>query len=121
MAANWIEITQVLEDWAPSGGDINWGEVKYAAADAGIRFPRSRNATTFSLPYAFDAALPWLAAVRLASELRTPRPFRIRYPSGALAYAMAYFTLRDVPAPQDGALVDVIDLSLLTQPTQYAS
>ena len=120
-AGAWVEITQVLEDWAPSGGDINWGQLQYAATDIGVRYPRSRNPVTMSLPFAFDASLPWLPTVRLASELRTPVPFRIRYPSGALAYAMAYFNLRDSPQPQDGALVDQLDLSLLTQPTLYAS
>lgn len=117
----WTEITQVLEDWAPSGGDLNWGELQYAATDIGVRYPRKRNPITLSLPYAFDAALPWLATLRLATDLSTAYPFRITYPDGAKAYANAIFNMRDVPQPRDGALVDTIDLSLAARPMLYAS
>lgn len=119
--AGWTEITQVLDSWAPSGGEINWGQLQYAASDIAIRFPRGRAPVTLSLPFAFDPALPWLAALRNASDLRTPFPLRISYPSGAKAYANAIFNLRDMPTAQDGALVDVLDLSLMTVPTLYAS
>lgn len=120
-AAGWTEITQVLEDWAPSGGDIKWGELQYAATDIGVRYPRGRNPVTLSLPYAFDAALPWLATLRTATDAATALPFRIQYPDGSKVYANAIFSLRDVPSPRDGALVDNIDLSLMARPVSYAS
>ena len=120
-SAGWTEITQVLDDWAPSGGDLQWGELQYAASDIGIRYPRKRNPITFSLPYAYDAALPWLATLRAATDAAAALPFLIRYQDGSKAYANAVFSLRDLPQPRDGALVDTIDLSLMARPVVYTS
>lgn len=119
--STWTSLSQISPDFSVSGGDQNFSDVTFVSNLIRQRIPTDRNPIEITLPYFFDLTLPWVASVRSAANASAPRAFRMIFPNSTRLVCNAYWSIREVPTVSDGTLRGQIDLSIVGQPTVYAT
>jgi hypothetical protein len=118
--STWMALSQISADWGIAGGDQNFADATFVSHVIRQRIPTDRNPLEITLPFFFDAALPWLDTVR-GVDGSAPAAIRMVFPNGNILVANAYWSLRDTPTVTDGTLRGQIDLSMIGLATIYTS
>ena len=117
----WTGLSQITPGFSVAGGEQQFADVTTIADRVQRQIPTQRSAINVTLPLFDDPALPWVAAVRSASDSALPTGFRAVFPNGSRMVANAYWSLREVPTVEDSTLRGDITLAFAAQPMRYAT
>lgn len=118
---SWTQLQQILES-STDGGEQQFLTYQFLEADAQKRIPTVKNPSGMTFQIADDPELAGYILAAAANDDRLPRAVRITLPSGALIFYNAYITLNKIPSLTVNELMAVeVTLSLLAEPTRYAS
>lgn len=119
--SSWLALSQLAQDITAGGGDQQFTNLALLSQDDLIALPTTRSPVTLSIPVYYDPALAWLATVRAARDSKSPVAVRMSFPSSAVLYGNAYWSMNDVPTVRDGVLATTVQLTFAAQPQMYAS
>lgn len=117
----WTQLQQIIES-STDGGEQQFLTYQFLEADAQKRIPTVKNPSGMTFQIADDPTLAGFILASAANDDRLPRAIRITLPSGAFIFYNAYITLNKIPRLTVNELMAVeVTLSLLSEPTRYAS
>lgn len=117
----WTQLAQITNS-ASSGGEQQFLDYQFLEADAAKRIPTFKNPAQVTFSVADDPSLPGYQLAKAANDDRLPRAVRITLSNGAILLYNAYISLSTIPSLTVNQLMTVeVTLSLLAEPTRYAS
>jgi hypothetical protein len=118
--STWLALSQLAQDISAAGGEQQFTNLALLNQDDLIALPTTRSPVTLTIPVYYDPALAWLATVRAARDNKSPVAVKMSFPSGAVLYGNAYWSMNDVPSVRDGVLATTVQLTFAAQPAVYA-
>lgn len=117
----WTQLSQILSSGS-TGGEQQFLEYQFLESDAQKRIPTFKNAAGITLSIADDPSLAGYILAKEANDDRLARAVRITLPNGAKLLYNAYISLAPIPSLTVNEVMAVeVTLSLLSEPTRYAS
>lgn len=117
----WTQLSQILSS-SSTGGEQQFLEYQFLESDAQKRIPTFKSAAGITLSIADDPTLAGYILAKEANDDRLPRALRITLPNGAKLLYNAYISLAPIPTLTVNEVMAVeVTLSLLSEPTRYAS
>jgi hypothetical protein len=117
----WTQIGQLTKDIQVTGGDQQFADITTLDDVVDQEIPTRRSPIRVTLPLFYDPALAFVATVRTAAQTTALTAVRFVYPSGAVLYANAYWSMLDIPTIENDTLRGRIDLALRGLTTLYTS
>lgn len=121
IVSTWVQITQVT-GISTSGGDQQYVTVSPLESDFEIQIPSMTSAQSISMDIGDDPSLDGYKALKVASDARAIRPFKLVNKNGSVIYYNGYVSLNETPTKNKGQ-VDTVKatFALQSKPTRYAA
>lgn len=117
----WTQLAQITSSTS-SGGDQQFLDYQFLEADAAKRIPTFKNPAGIEFTVADDPSLPGFILAKAANDDRLARAVRVTLPNGSFLYYNAFISLSTIPSLTVNQLMtNQVTLSLLAEPTRYAS
>lgn len=119
--SGWTQLSQIIGSTS-EGGEQQFTNYQLLEADAEVRIPTTKSPAGISFTVADDPSLAGYILAQEANEDREPRAVRITLPNGAKLFYNAYISLSPIPSLTVNEVMSTqVTLSLLSEPTRYAS
>lgn len=119
--STWVQIGQLTRDIQITGGEQQFADVTTLEDVVDQEIPTRRSPVRISLPLFFDPTQSYVTTVRSAAETATLTAVKFTYPTGAVLYANAYWSMQEIPTIEDSTLRGRIDLALRGMVTLYTA
>ena len=117
----WESIAQIKE-LSLSGGDQQFADITTLDDVVAKQIPTIRNAQALSIQAFDDPSLAYYATVVGYAETSTQAAVRLAFPNGSKIVANGYWSVKKVPeVARNEALVTTLDMSIVSEPTRYAT
>lgn len=118
---SWTQLSQILTS-SSQGGEQQFLTYQFLESDAEKRIPTFKSAAGVTFSIAYDPDLAGYQLVQTANDDRQQRAVRLTLADGSLIYYNAYISIGTIPTLDVNQLMAVeVTLSLLNEPTRYAS
>lgn len=119
--SGWTQLAQILGSTS-TGGEQQFATYQLLEADSEVRIPTSKSAAGITFTIADDPALAGYILAKTANDDRLPRAVKIVLANGAILLYNAYISLSVIPSLTVNEPMTIqVTLSLLSEPTRYAS
>lgn len=119
--SGWTQLSQVLSS-SSTGGEQQFATYQFLEADTEVRIPTTKSAAGITFTIADDPALAGYLLAKTANDDRAQRAIKIVLANGGVLYYNAYVSLATIPSLTVNEVMSVqVTLSLLAEPTRYAS
>ena len=117
----WDDIAQIKE-LSLSGGDQQFADITTLADTVSKQIPTIRNAQALSIQAYDDPSLAYYATVVAYADTSSQAAVRLAFPNGSKIVANGYWSVKKVPeVARNEALVTTLDMSIVSEPTRYAT
>lgn len=117
----WASISQVRE-LSLSGGDQQFADITTLDDVVSKNIPTIRNAQSLSIQAFDDPLLAYYNVVVGYADSSTQAAVRMVFPNGSRIVANGFWSIKKVPeVARNEALVTTIDMSIVSEPTRYAT
>jgi hypothetical protein len=117
----WDDVAQIKE-LSLSGGDQQFADITTLADVVSKQIPTIRNAQALSIQAFDDPSLAYYNTVVAYADTSTQAAVRLSMPNGSKIVANGYWSIKKVPeVARNEALVTSIDMSIVSEPTRYAT
>jgi hypothetical protein len=117
----WDDVAQIKE-LSLSGGDQQFADITTLADVVSKQIPTIRNAQALTIQAFDDPSLAYYATVVAYADTSTQAAVRLSMPNGSKIVANGYWSIKKVPeVARNEALVTSIDMSIVSEPTRYAT
>jgi hypothetical protein len=117
----WDSVNQIKE-LSLSGGDQQFADITTLDDVVAKQIPTIRNAQALSIQAFDDPTLAYYNTVVAYAEQSTQAAVRLSFPNGSKIVANGYWSVKKVPeVARNEALVTTLDMSIVSEPTRYAT
>lgn len=117
----WESVAQIKE-MSLSGGDQQFADITTLDDVVAKQIPTIRNAQALSIQAFDDPSLAYYNTVVNYAETSTQAAVRLSFPNGSKIVANGYWSVKKVPeVARNEALVTTLDMSIVSEPTRYAT
>lgn len=119
--SGWTQLAQIIGSTS-EGGEQQFVNYQLLEADAEVRIPTTKSPAGITFTVADDPTLAGYIIAQTANDDRLPRAIRITLSNGAILLYNAYVSLSPIPSlTVNEVMSSQVTLSLLAEPTRYAS